>query len=124
MSAPGKGRLAYRTHEKGVGDKAALRRREKSFLEIPELYWTTGTASAKIGNMGKERPRKLSDQIRQAINECGVTRYRIAQETGINESLLSKFYRGQRGLSVGALDTLCEFLGVEIVATKARKKDS
>ncbi|WP_197533730.1 helix-turn-helix domain-containing protein [Symmachiella dynata] len=56
----------------------------------------------------------MSDQIRQAIDDSGLTRYRIAQEAGIDESALAKFYNGHRGLSMKALDRLGEVLNLEI----------
>ncbi len=71
------------------------------------------------GAMSK-KPRKFSDQIRQAIGDSGETRYRIAQETGINEAALGKFFHGERGLSLDSLDKLAEYLGLEVV-TKRRK---
>ncbi len=66
------------------------------------------------------KPKKLSDQIRRAIGDSGETRYRIAQETGLNEAALGKFFHGQRGMSLESLDKLAEFLGLEVV-TKRRK---
>ena len=67
-----------------------------------------------------KKPRKLSDQIRQAIADSKHTRYRIAQETGINEGALGAFFHGQRGMSLESLDKLAEYLGLEVV-TKRRK---
>jgi len=64
--------------------------------------------------MAKRRSRKLTDQVRQAIDDSGLTRYRIAQETGIDESALAKFYNGHRGLSMKALNALGEFLQLKI----------
>jgi transcriptional regulator with XRE-family HTH domain len=66
--------------------------------------------------MAKKRTKskKLTDQLRQAIDDSGMTRYRIAQETGISESTLSKFYLGQRGLSMEALNALGECLQLTI----------
>lgn len=66
--------------------------------------------------MAKKRTtsKKLTDQLRQAIDDSGLTRYRIAQETGISEATLSKFYLGQRGLSMKALNALGEFLQLTI----------
>lgn len=64
---------------------------------------------------------KLSDQIRRAIDESGMTRYRISQLTGINESGLAKFYNGHRGLSMDALDQIGELLGLEIRVVKKRR---
>ena len=60
--------------------------------------------------MAKKRSDRLSDQIRQAIDDSGVTRYRISKETGLNESALAQFYNGHRGLSLDALDVLGAFL--------------
>lgn len=57
---------------------------------------------------------KLTDQIRDAIDASGLTRYYIAQETGIDESALAKFYNGHRGLSMEALNALGEFLQLKI----------
>ena len=66
------------------------------------------------------KPRKLSDQIRQALADSEHTRYRISQETGLNEAALGKFFHGERGLSLDSLDRLAEFLGLEVVI-KRRK---
>lgn len=33
----------------------------------------------------------------------------------MDESALSKFYKGQRGLSLNNLDLLCEYLGLRII---------
>ena len=57
----------------------------------------------------------MTDQIRRAIDDSGLTRYRIAKETGIDESTLAKFYNGHRGLSMGALNRLGKFLELRIV---------
>ena len=65
--------------------------------------------------MAKRRSKKLTDQIRRAIDDSGLTRYRIAQETGIDESTLSKFYNGHQGLSMSAVDRLGKYLGLRIV---------
>ena len=76
-----------------------------------------------MGRMTKRRKTKLSDQVREAIDKCEVTRYRIAQDTGIDESALSKFYNKQRGINSDTLDQLGEYLGLRIVmARKAKKK--
>jgi transcriptional regulator with XRE-family HTH domain len=64
--------------------------------------------------MGMKRTLLLTDQLRQAIDDSGLTRYQIAKETGIDESALAKFYNGHRGLSMGALNALGEFLQLKI----------
>lgn len=72
--------------------------------------------------MATKRTNKLTDQIRQAIDDCGDTRYRIAQDTGIDESTLAKFYNGSRGLSLDNLDLLAGYLGLRVVMERKAKK--
>ena len=73
--------------------------------------------------MAKKRTKQLTDQLRQAIDDCGLTRYQIAKETGIDESALAKFYNGHRGLSMEALNALGEFLQLTItLGRKPNKK--
>ncbi len=69
--------------------------------------------------MAKKRSSLLTDQLRQAIDDSGLTRYRIAKETGISESALAQFYNGHRGLSINALNALGEFL--QLTITLGRK---
>jgi len=68
-----------------------------------------------MSGMAKRRSKKMTDQIRQAIDDSGLTRYRIALDTGIDESALAKFYNGHRGLSLDNVDRLFEYLGLRIV---------
>ena len=65
--------------------------------------------------MSRKRTRKLTDQLRRAIDDSGLTRYQIAKETGIDESALEKFYNGHRGLSMEALNALGECLELTII---------
>jgi transcriptional regulator with XRE-family HTH domain len=72
--------------------------------------------------MAKKRTNPLSDQVRQAIEDSGLTRYQIAKATGIDESALAKFYNGHRGLSMKALDALGEFLELTITLGRTPSK--
>ena len=73
--------------------------------------------------MAKKRSNLLTDQLRQAIDDSGLTRYQIAKETGIDESALAKFYNGHRGLSMDALNALGKFLQLKItLGRKPRQK--
>ena len=72
--------------------------------------------------MAKRRKKTMTDQIRKAIDDCGETRYRIAKETGINESQLAGFYNKKRGISLEALDRLGAYLGLRIVMDRKGKK--
>ena len=68
--------------------------------------------------MKKKRHKKLSDQIRAAVDESGITRYRLAKETAIDQGALSRFHHGTARLSMDTLDRLAEYLELEIVTRK------
>lgn len=71
--------------------------------------------------MSKKRQTNISDQLRALIEECGLSRYELAKQTGIDESALSRFMSGERGLSMKALDTLGAFLDWEVVQKGKRR---
>ena len=71
--------------------------------------------------MGRKRI-KLSDQIRRAVDGCGLSRYAISKETGIAESTLSRFMSGERGLPTKTLDRLADFLDLNILTGKRRRR--
>jgi hypothetical protein len=74
--------------------------------------------------MKKKRTNRISDQVRQAIDDSGLSRYRISQETGISEGTLCQFYTGKRGLPMKTLDVLGEFLQLKItLGRKPEKKE-
>ena len=52
----------------------------------------------------KHRGKKLSDELRAAIKNSGMSRYRICKETGIDEGLMSRFMTGKSMLSLRAAD--------------------
>jgi transcriptional regulator with XRE-family HTH domain len=60
----------------------------------------------------------VSDTLREAIRNASVSRYRIACDTGIAESALSRFVSGKRSLDLTSVDKLCEYLGLELVTVK------
>ena len=40
------------------------------------------------------KPKLLSEQLREAIDAADVSRYRIAKDIGVTEALLSRFMNG------------------------------
>jgi transcriptional regulator with XRE-family HTH domain len=64
---------------------------------------------------------KLSDELRQAVENCGQTRYAISQGTGISQATLSRFMAGERGLPLKTLDRLADYLDLHIVTRKQRR---
>ena len=55
----------------------------------------------------------FSDQIRRAVRSCGLTRYRIAQEAGIEQASLSRFMAGA-GVTTKTLDAVARVLRLEV----------
>jgi len=69
----------------------------------------------------------ISDQLREAIERSGKTRYRISLETGITQSQLSRFVNDPAvHISLANIDKLCECIGAELVlkAEHAERKRS
>jgi predicted transcriptional regulator len=66
--------------------------------------------------------KKLSDEIRDAVNASGMSRYAIAKALGIAESTMSRFMSGKGGLSMEFIDRLAELLGMHIVVRPAKKQ--
>jgi transcriptional regulator with XRE-family HTH domain len=70
--------------------------------------------------MRKQRV-KLSDQIRQAVDASGVSRYRISKTLGIAESTMSRFMAGKGGLSMEYIDDLADLLNLDLKTGKRRQ---
>lgn len=65
----------------------------------------------------------ILDDLRDALENCGRTRYRVSLESGINQSTLSRFARGHFLLTVETAERLADALGHEIKLTpKARTR--
>jgi hypothetical protein len=65
----------------------------------------------------------FSDQLRQAVRESELTRYAISVRTGIDQGTLSRFIRGERGMSLDSVDRLMDCLGLEIRPRHRKRKD-
>jgi ribosome-binding protein aMBF1 (putative translation factor) len=68
------------------------------------------------------RHDKLTDQIRRAIDESGVSRYRLWKETGIDQATLSRFMAGKAGMTLKSLDVLADALRLRVVAGRSKRK--
>lgn len=63
----------------------------------------------------------IMESVVNAINESGKSRYRIAKDTGIDNSVLFRIVNGG-SCNVQTLERLCEYLGLELVQKKRKKK--
>ena len=64
--------------------------------------------------------KKLSDEIRVAVDSSGMSRYAIAKALGVAESTMSRFMSGKGGLSMEYIDRLAALLGLHIVVRKGK----
>jgi transcriptional regulator with XRE-family HTH domain len=62
----------------------------------------------------------INDQLRRAIARSGKTHYRIAKQSGISASTLSRFISGERELSMATAEKLCDSLGLELILRKRK----
>lgn len=66
--------------------------------------------------------QRFSEQLRRAVEQSDLSRYRISKQTGIAQSILSRFVNEGAGLSMESVDKLCECLGLRLVADDPPKK--
>ena len=71
--------------------------------------------------MGTKRV-KLSDKVRRAVDECGMSRYAICKTIGLEQATMSRFMAAKCGLSMKMLDALADLLGLDIVVRPKRRK--
>ena len=58
--------------------------------------------------------RHVREALLKAIRESGLSRYEISKRTGIEQATLSLFVRDRAGLTLGTIETLAGFLGLEL----------
>lgn len=63
----------------------------------------------------------MTEVLKAAIEESGLTRYRIAKDTGIDETALMRFMRGEQSIRLDKADALAEYLGLELVRKRKAK---
>ena len=68
------------------------------------------------------KPKLLSEQLREAIDAADVSRYRIAKDIGVTEALLSRFMNGVAGLGQETIDKIGEYLGLRLVGPNSKRK--
>jgi hypothetical protein len=62
--------------------------------------------------------KQFREQLVDAIERSGMTRYAISKATGLPQSQLSQFVHGHEGLSVESINKLCELLGLRLVGPR------
>ena len=62
----------------------------------------------------------ITDPLRRAIRDADVTVYRIAKDSGISFTVVSRFHKGERDLTLATADKLADYFGLELRPREAR----
>ena len=58
--------------------------------------------------------QSMSDTLKQAAKESGFTDYRISKMTGVHASVIGRFLKGERGISLTTAGKIAEVVGLEL----------
>jgi plasmid maintenance system antidote protein VapI len=61
------------------------------------------------------RPAGLLRTLHRYCRDCGLSANALAKAAGVPQSTLSRFLRGQRGLTVATAERLMAYFGLEVV---------
>jgi hypothetical protein len=70
----------------------------------------------------KQERESLTDQLRRFLVESGQSLGEVSRATGLDTSALSRFVRGERGVSMEGLDVLGDYLGLRLVKDRKQRK--
>jgi len=65
--------------------------------------------------------RSIQQQLVDAIEASGETRYQIAKGAGVSQSQLSRLFTGESDLSTATIGRIAEHLGLELILRPKRK---
>ena len=66
----------------------------------------------------------FSEQLRQAIERSGMSRYAIGQAAGIDKATMSRFMAGKVGLSLESIDKIVDVLRLKLVGTVPQDQEN
>jgi transcriptional regulator with XRE-family HTH domain len=67
-------------------------------------------------------PQPIAEQLRKAIKRSSKSRYRISQESGIDQGALSRFVNRKRDLSLASVDAVCRVLDLQFVLKQVPRR--
>lgn len=62
----------------------------------------------------KAKTETLTEMLREAIESSGLSLYQLADETGVDRGLLSRFKNGKQSMTLETFDRLNEVLKLRI----------
>lgn len=64
----------------------------------------------------------LSEDLRRAINESGLSINALSKECGVTQPALSRFVRGDRDIKLGSADKLAEYFRLRLMPEEEKPK--
>jgi len=65
--------------------------------------------------MAKRKTAKtISEQLREAIGKSSLSPYELAEASGVDRSVLSRFLNGKRSITLDTVDRLAEVLKLRL----------
>jgi transcriptional regulator with XRE-family HTH domain len=62
----------------------------------------------------------VGNRLRDILTREGVTAYRLWKDLGINQSQLSRFFKGVSNISLDKLEQITDYLGYDITFVKRK----
>ena len=75
-------------------------------------------AQKLLGPAARQVELLEQDLIRRAVQDSGRTPYAVAQAAGVPQAVLSRFLRGERGVTLDTAEKLCRALGLDLRPAK------
>jgi plasmid maintenance system antidote protein VapI len=69
------------------------------------------------------KAKTISDVLRRAILDSGLSLLRIAKDTGVQRASLSRFVRGKNSLRLDVADKLAVYFGLELAKSAETTSD-
>jgi transcriptional regulator with XRE-family HTH domain len=63
----------------------------------------------------------LERQLRDAVNQSGLSLNEIERRCGVSHTALSRFVRGERSLTLPVAGKLCQLLGLDLTEAAPKK---
>ena len=63
----------------------------------------------------------MTEALRKAIKDSGLSLYRIAKDTGVTSQSLMRFQRGEMSMRLNRADVVARYLELELVRKKRTK---
>jgi plasmid maintenance system antidote protein VapI len=70
------------------------------------------------------RVMSIAEVLKQTIITCGISRYKISVDTGIEQSALSRFVHDKRSIDLETAEKLCKYFGFELKRKEAKKRQA